>query len=269
MADGGAEGTSFSIGIGGTLASFFSVGDSLAGGFCAGGLLIALPCVDEHEQRERKNKKKNEALGFHRYGLRSFTAWRAHSPTAAFISLSNSPRSAVVRLSPQVVAQLHCHIMRAKFRAPENLAHEPLAAIAVDRPRGCFPARDNAQPRMLCRVGNRSHDEVSARRTAACAQDVLEIETLAKNARVLACVSPVGGLPLPSNSEPRPTLRPTRIDDGAPGLGFHAYAKTVGALAARLRGLISSLHDDCLGRAEKPGITTCGTAQCQIARGVG
>ena len=66
-----------------------------------------------------------------------------------------------------------------------------------------------------------------------------------------------------SNSETRPPFRPACIQNRASGLGFHAHAKAVGSLAARFRGLVSSLHVKALGRAEKPGITARIVLLCQ------
>jgi hypothetical protein len=56
----------------------------------------------------------------------------------------------------------------------------------------------------------------------------------------------------PSNGEPRPPLRSTRIDDRASGFGFHSHAKTMSAFAPRLRGLVGSFHDACFDGPKNP-----------------
>jgi hypothetical protein len=86
-----------------------------------------------------------------------------------------------VRSRAQIVAQLHCYIMRAELGAAEYFAREPLAPVAVDGSRRRFPARDDAKPRMVCGVRNGSHDKVAARNAAAVAQYVLEFGALAKD----------------------------------------------------------------------------------------
>lgn len=86
----------------------------------------------------------------------------------------------IVRLSAQVVAQLHREVVRAEIRGSEDLAHEPFAAITIHGPGGGFLAGDDAESRMRFRVRNSPHDEIPASNATARAQYVLELEPLAK-----------------------------------------------------------------------------------------
>src|SRR6187431_2798070 len=141
-------------------------------------------------------------------------------------------------LTAQIVSQLHRYVIRAQLSGPgaKYLADEPFAAVAVYRARGRFAPGDNTEPCVTHFIRACTRDEVPGRDAQAGLQYDFEISALTQHAGPFRDRAQAG-----SNSEPRPPLGSARVDYGTPGLGFHAHAKAVRALAARFGRLIGAL----------------------------
>jgi hypothetical protein len=87
------------------------------------------------------------------------------------------------------------------------------------------------------RIRMHADHEVAGGKARAGFEDRLERAPLAQD----ACSRP-HAREAALNGEPRPPFGPTRVDDRATGLRFHAHAKAVRSLAARFRWLVSSFH---------------------------
>lgn len=140
--------------------------------------------------------------------------------------------------------QAHDKIARGQLVAqqPETFAYAAFHPIAINRARQQALADHQPQSRQANLVGTRQHHITICAGSLVLRKNLLEFCGSGQPRRTRpglhACETPCAGLDRQTGA----TLAATRVDDGTTGLGFHAGAETVGALATNGGGLISTFH---------------------------